>query len=111
MDNKLKEDIDKIVDEVISSQMSNQQATLIFSLDDPDAERKLKKMLNVDNYYTVLHDFSQFIRNYLKYGDGEKVRFKSIDGYKEIVPDYKTMEYVREMFNGFLNENRIDLDD
>jgi hypothetical protein len=45
MDDKLKEDINKIVDDAISSRLSSQQATLTFNLDDGDAERKLKQML------------------------------------------------------------------
>lgn len=111
MDDKLKEDISKIVDEVVSSRISNQQATLTFNLDDFDAERKLMQMLNVGNYYIALYDFSQFLRNFLKHGEGEKVHFKSYDEYKEIVPDYNTMEYVREMFYEFLDQNRVNLDD
>lgn len=111
MDDKLKEDISKIVDEVVSSRISNQQATLTFNLEDFDAERKLKQMLNVDNYFIALYDFSQFLRNFLKYGESEKVRFKLYDEYKEIVPDYNTMEYVREMFYEFLDKNRVNLDD
>ncbi|HHV86184.1 MAG TPA: hypothetical protein GXX42_10310, partial [Petrimonas sp.] len=59
---------------------------------------RLKKMLNVDKYDMALWDFSQFLRNFLKHGDGGKVRFKSYDECKEIVPDYRTMEYVRAMF-------------
>lgn len=110
MDDKLKEDISKIVDEVVSSRVSNQQATLTFNLDDFDAKRKLNQILNVDNYQIALYDFSQFLRNFLKHGEGEKVRFKSCDEYKEIVPDYDTMEYVSEMFYQFLDKNRIDLD-
>lgn len=110
MDDKLKEDISKIVDEVVSSRVSNQQATLTFNLDDFDAKRKLNQILNVDNYQIALYDFSQFLRNFLKHGEGEKVRFKSCDEYKEIVPDDDTMEYVSEMFYEFLDKNRIDLD-
>ena len=98
MDDKLKEDINKIVDEAISSRLSSQQATLTFNLNDGDAERKLKQMLNVDNYDMVLYDFNRFLRNFLKYDEGKKVRFKSFDEYKEIELDYDTMEYVRVMF-------------
>ena len=61
MDDKLKEDINKIVDEAISSRLSSQQATLTFNLNDGDAERKLKQMLNVDNYDMALYDFNQFL--------------------------------------------------
>ena len=111
MDNKLREDINKIVDEAVTSRIVNQQATLTFNLDDIDAERKLKLMLNVDNYQLAMYDFSQFLRNFLKYSEGEKVRYKSYDEYKEIVPDYDTMEYVREQFYEFLDEYRINLDD
>lgn len=111
MDNKLKADISKIIDEVVSSRLSNQQATLMFNLEDLDAENRLKKMLNVENYNIALYDFSQFLRNFLKYENGQKVRFKSFDEYKEIVPDYDTMEYVREKFYECLENNRVNLDD
>ena len=60
-------------------------------------------------FYISLH-ISQFLRNFLKHGEGEKVRFKSYDGYKEIIPDYNTMEYVREKFYEFLENNRINMD-
>ncbi len=111
MDDKLKADISKIVDEAVSSRLSNQQATLMFNLENVDAEDRLKKMLNVDKYDMALWDFSQFLRKVIKYGEGEKVRFKSYDEYKEIVPDYDTMEYVRAMFYECLENNRINLDD
>ncbi|MCD7849308.1 hypothetical protein [uncultured Parabacteroides sp.] len=111
MDDKLKADISKIVDESLSSHLLNQQATLTFNLENIDAEDRLKKMLNVDKYDMALWDFSQFLRKVIKYGEGEKVRFKSYDKYKEIVPDYDTMEYVREMFYECLENNRINLDD
>lgn len=68
MDDKLKADISKMVDEAVSSQLSNQQATLTFNLDNIDAENRLKKMLNVDKYDLALYDFSQFLRKFLKYG-------------------------------------------
>lgn len=54
MDDKLKEDISKIVDEAVSSRISSQQTTFIFNLDDFDAERKLKQMLNVENYNSAM---------------------------------------------------------
>jgi hypothetical protein len=111
MDDKLKADISKIVDEAVSSKLSNQQASLTFNLEDIDAEDRLKKMLNVDRYDMALWDFSQLLRNFLKRGEGGKVRFKSYDEYKEIVPDYDTMEYVRVMFYECLENNRINLDD
>lgn len=111
MDDKLKADINKIVDEEVSSRLSDQQATLTFNLENIDAEDRLKKMLNVDKYDMALYDFSQFLRKFLKYGEGEKVRFKSYDEYKEIVPDYNTMEYVKEMFYDCLENNKINLDD
>lgn len=111
MDDKLKADISKIADEAVLSRLSNQQATLTFNLDNIDAEDRLKKMLNVDKYDMALYDFSQFLRKYLKYGEGEKVRFKSYDEYKEIVPDYNTMEYVREMFYECLENNKINMND
>lgn len=38
MDDKLKADISKIVDEAVSSRLSNQQATLTFNLENIDAE-------------------------------------------------------------------------
>lgn len=111
MDDKLKEDINKIVDEAISSRLSSQQATLTFNLNDGDAERKLKQMLNVDNYDMALYDFNRFLRNFLKYDEGKKVRFKSFDEYKEIELDYNTMEYVRMMFYECLENNKVNLDD
>lgn len=111
MDDKLKADISKIVDEAVSSKLSNQQATLTFNLEDGDAESRLKKMLNVDKYDMALWDFSQFLRKVIKYGEGEKVRFKSYDEYKEIIPDYDTMEYIRAMFYECLENNRINLDE
>ena len=64
-------------------------------------------MLNVDKYDMALYDFSQFLRKFLKYGEGEKVRFKSYDEYKDIVPDYN----VKEMFYECLENNKINLDD
>lgn len=110
MDDKLKDDISKMVDEEVSSRLSNQQATLTFNLDNIDAEDRLKKMLNVDKYDMALYDFSQFLRKFLKDGEGGKVRFKSYDEYKEIVPDYDTMEYVNAMFYECLENNRVNLD-
>ena len=111
MDDKLKADISKIVDEAVSSRLSNQQATLTFNLENIDAEDKLKKMLNVDKYDMALYDFSQFLRNFLKDGEGEKVYFESYNEHKEIVPDYNPMEYVKVMFYECLENNRINLDD
>jgi hypothetical protein len=111
MDDKLKEDINKIVDEAILSRLSSQQATLTFNLNDGDAERKLKQMLNVDNYDMALYDFNRFLRNFLKYDEGKKVRFKSFDEYKEIELDYDTMEYVRVMFYECLENNKVNLED
>jgi hypothetical protein len=110
MDNKLKAEISKIVDEAVSSKLLNQQATLTFNLENIDAEDRLNKMLNMDKYDMALYDFSQFLRKFIKYGEGEKVRFKSYDEHKEIVPDYNTMEYVRSMFYECLENNRINLD-
>lgn len=107
MDDKLNADINKIIDEAVSSRLSNQQATLTFNLESIDAENRLKKMLNVDKYDMALYDFSQFLRKFLKYGEGEKVRFKSYDEYKDIVPDYN----VKEMFYECLENNKINLDD
>lgn len=109
MDDKLKADISKIVEEAVSSKLSNQQVTLTFNLEDGDAEERLKKMLNVNKYDMALWDFSQFLRKVIKYGEEEKVRFKSYDEYKEIVPDYDTLEYVRAMFYECLENNRINL--
>ena len=94
----------------MSSRLSNQQVTLTFNLENIDAEDRLKKMLNVDKYNMALYDFSQYLRKFLKYGEGKKVRFKSYDEYKEIIPDYNTMEYVREMFYECLENNKINLD-
>ena len=111
MEDKLKTDISKIVDEAVSSRLSNQQATLTFNLENIDAEDRLKKMLNVDKYDMALYDFSQFLRKFLKHGEGEKVRFKSCDVYKEIVPNYDTMEYVKEMFYECLENNKVNLDE
>lgn len=111
MDDKLKADISKMVDDAVSSRLSNQQATLTFNLENIDAEDRLKKILNVDKYDMALYDFSQFLRKFLNYGEGGKVRFKSHDEYKEIVPDYNTMEYVREMFYECLENNKINLDE
>ena len=54
MDDKLKADISKIIDEAVSSKLSNQQATLTFNLENIDAKDRLKKMLNVDKYDMVL---------------------------------------------------------
>ncbi len=54
MDDKLKAAISKIVDEAVSSRLSNQQATLTFNLENIDAEDRLKKMLNVDKYDMAL---------------------------------------------------------
>ena len=54
MDDKLKADISKIIDEAVSSKLSNQQATLTSNLENIDAKDRLKKMLNVDKYDMVL---------------------------------------------------------
>ncbi len=75
-----------------------------------DVEDRLKKMLNVDKYDMALWDFSQLLRKVIKYVEGEKIRFKSYDKYKEVVSDYDTMEYIREMFYEYLENNRINLD-
>jgi hypothetical protein len=50
VDDKLKADISKIVDEAVLSRILNQQATLTFNPEDFDTENRLKKMLNVENY-------------------------------------------------------------
>jgi hypothetical protein len=62
MNDKLKADISKIVDEAVSSKRSNQQASLTFNLENIDAEDRLKKMLNVDRYDMALWDSSQFLK-------------------------------------------------
>jgi len=67
MDDKLKADISKIIDEAVLSRISNQQATLTFNMENIDAEDRLKKMLNVDKYDMALWDFSQFLRKVIKY--------------------------------------------
>ncbi|MDD2437290.1 MAG: hypothetical protein PHG27_03420 [Massilibacteroides sp.] len=54
MDDKLKAEISKVVDEAVSSKRSNQQATLTFNLENIDAEDRLRKMLNVDKYDMAL---------------------------------------------------------
>lgn len=38
---------------------SSHYATISFDLEDPEAERKLKRMLNVDDYIAVLFDFKK----------------------------------------------------
>jgi len=58
MDDKLKENISKIVDEAVSSKLSNQQATLAFNLENIDAEDRLKKMLNVGKKMIWLYGIS-----------------------------------------------------
>ena len=58
MDDKLKENISKIVDEAVSSKLSNQQATLTFNLENIDAEDRLKKMLNVGKKMIWLYGIS-----------------------------------------------------
>lgn len=72
MEDKLKADISKIVDEAVLSRLSNQQATLTFNLENIDAENRLKKILNVDKYDRALWDFSQFLRKVIKYGGRRK---------------------------------------
>lgn len=111
MHDKLKADISKIVDEAVLSRLSNQQAILTFNLENIDAEDRLKKILNVDKYDMALWDFSQFLRKVIKYGEREKVRFKAYDKHKEIIPDYDTTGYVREIFYKCLENNRINLND
>ena len=56
---------------------SSHYATISFDLEDPEAEKKLKRMLNVDDYISVLFNFkTDVLRKYFKYEEGNKVRFK-----------------------------------
>lgn len=94
---------------------NTQRATISFNLEDPEAERKLKKMLNVGDYIAALNEFkTDVLRKYFKYDEGEndKVRFKPRGGaeYKEIVLDYDTMEYIEDVFYSLLEEYDINLD-
>lgn len=96
-----------------NSKRVTQLATISFDLEEPDAERKLKKMLNVDDYIGALDDFnSEVLRKYFKYGEGEKVRFKprGEDKYKEIIPDYDTMEYIEDAFWSLMGKYQINFD-
>jgi len=114
MENGLtKEDISQMIEEVVSAKLPNQQVTITFNLEDFEAERKLKNMLDVSNYQTILFNFNEFFRKQLKYERGSKVEFKPIysDEYKEIIPDLTTLEYVESIFHQFLKENKIDIDD
>ena len=108
-----KEDITQIIDEAVSSRLSNQQATITFNLEDPDSERRLKDMLNVNKYQFTLHELNELFRKHLKYESGQKVRFKSRynDEYKEIIPDSDTLEYIQDAFYQILHDNRINTDD
>ncbi len=90
-----------------------QCATLSFDMEDVYAEKKLKKMLSVDDYVFALGDFKEkILRRYFKYDEGNKIRFKPRGGneYKEIVLDYDTMEYVEDAFYSLLEERDIDLE-
>ncbi len=96
-----------------NSNHPSELATLSFNLEEPEAERRLKKMLNVDDYIGALDDFnSEVLRKYFKYGEGEKVRFKprGEDKYKEIVPDYDTMEYIEDAFWTLMEKYQINFD-
>lgn len=90
----------------------NQNATLTFNLEDFDAERRLKKMLDVDNYSIALYDISILLRKFIKYHEDSKVKFTTTYGEnKEIVPDYDTMEYIESAFYEILRNNKIERDD
>lgn len=108
-----REDILKMIEENISSRLANQQATLTFNLQDFDAEKRLKTMLNVDKYIIALYDISEFLRKYLKYDEGERIQYTSSydKESKEITPDYSTMEYVSDMFYQIMDDNQIDRDE
>lgn len=86
MDDKLKVDISKIVDESLSSHLSNQQVTLTSNLENIDVEDRLKKMLNVDKYDMALLDFSQFLRKVIKYVEGEKYALNHTISTKRLFP-------------------------
>ena len=92
---------------------SSHYATISFDLEDPEAERKLKKMLNVDDYIAILFNFkTDVLRKYFKYEEGNKVRFKprGETEYKEIEPDYDTMKYIEDIFYSLMEEYEIKLD-
>ncbi len=96
-----------------NSKRATQLATISFDLEEPDAERKLKKMLNAEDYIDALWHFSSdVLRTYFKYREGEKVRFKprGEDKYKEIVPDYDTMEYIEDAFWSLMEKYQINFD-
>lgn len=92
---------------------SSHYATISFDLEDPEAEKKLKRMLNVDDYISVLFNFkTDVLRKYFKYEEGNKVRFKlrGATEYKEIELDYDTMEYIEDIFYSLMAEYEINLD-
>lgn len=92
---------------------SSHYATISFDLEDPEAEKKLKRMLNVDDYISVLFNFkTDVLRKYFKYEEGNKVRFKprGATEYKEIELDYDTVEYIEDIFYSLMAEYEINLD-
>lgn len=100
-------------DKTDTPRLMNQQATLTFNLEDREAERTLKTMLNVNKYIFSLYEIDRFLSNSLKYNEGKKVKFESkYEGeVKEIIPDDDTMEYALSMFNEILEENYISLEE
>lgn len=93
--------------------IASHYATISFDLEDPEAEKKLKRMLNVDDYISVLFNFkTDVLRKYFKYEEGNKVRFKprGATEYKEIELDYDTMEYIEDIFYSLMAEYEINLD-
>jgi len=112
MENISKEDILEMLEGIVSSKISNQQATLTFNLEDFDSTKRFQKMLNVDKYAVALYDISEFLRKFLKYTYDQKVQYTSDWGdKKELTPDYRTMEYVSHMFYQFLADNGISTDE
>jgi len=44
-------------------------STLIFNLDDPDGERRLRECLDAPKWKSAVQEFDQWIRGLVKYGE------------------------------------------
>lgn len=64
-------------------------------------------MLDVDNHDMALYDFNRFLRNFLNYDEGKKVRFKSFDKHKEIELDYDSILIASRMMKNKRIFNRV----
>lgn len=104
------EKIYDLTETAVSARTWNQQAILTFNLEDPEAARRLKMMVNVDKYLIALYEISQLLIKAGKYYDpSDKIRYESrYNVSKELVPDFDTIDYISDMFYKILSDNKID---